>query len=80
MIVVRQLHDNEPDILTGSELDILVISGLNDNVLLSVNAIEGWTVASLELMSVVADSVADFFQESGWNAYLGGKWIGSSEV
>ncbi|NJI86992.1 hypothetical protein HCX89_21355 [Shewanella sp. Iso12] len=81
MIVVRKLSDKEPDILNGFEGHKLVITGLNDNVLLIVGAPEkGWTVEKLEAMNAIANSIADSSQESGWNAYLGDGWIGSSEV
>lgn len=73
-IIVRPQR-NEPDILSGQEHLPLTILDLTDNVVVVIPApSNGWNIEMLE--SVDCDEAAPF----GWNAYLGDRWIGSSEL
>lgn len=74
MIVTRKEHPKETDLLIGREHSRLVIKGLEDNVIETIQPSEPWTHEALEMFDY--DTIAPF----GWNAYLASNWIGSSEV
>lgn len=78
-IIARPLR-NEPDLLAGLERESLVITDLEENVMLRVEPQIDWTHELLEQMELVASSVASAFGHNTWNAYLGCQWIGSSEI
>lgn len=71
---ITDQRPREPDLLVGSEHAALDIRDLNGQLLLNVSApLTGWTHASLsEIQPPEAEEGAD--------AYLGGNWIGSTEV
>lgn len=78
-IIARPLR-NEPDLLAGLERESLVITDLEQNVMLRVEPQFEWTHELLEQMELVAYSAASVFGHNTWDAYLGGQWVGSSEV
>lgn len=79
-IIARPQNINEPDLLSGHENEALVITDLNDNVMMRIVSNSSWTFDLLEKMEHVACSVAEAHGHNTWNAYLGIAWIGSSEV
>ncbi|UGS48600.1 hypothetical protein JMT66_23265 (plasmid) [Kosakonia cowanii] len=71
---ITDQRPGEPDLIAGSEHATLEIRSLEGELLQSVAAPRmGWTHASL---SAVQPQEA----EEGADAYLGGSWIGSTEV
>lgn len=74
MIVVRPLHDTEPDLLVGYEHQALVIKDMDEKEIHRMDAPkDGWSHDKLETIDY--DSISP-----EWDAYLGNQWIGSSEV
>lgn len=74
MIVARPLHDSEPDLLVGYELQPLVVKDLDDKEIHRIDAPNnGWSHDELESIDYCSISPE-------WDAYLGSQWIGSSEV
>ena len=75
MIVTRPLHPGEPDLLTGNEREpVRFVS--DDAARREIARVPapalGWTHDALEAVSPP--------QASYWDAYLGIRWVGSSEV
>ncbi|MCK7657715.1 hypothetical protein [Shewanella sp. JNE4-2] len=76
MIIKRPIN-GESDCLKQIEVNSpLVVTDLDHNELLKLESpADGWTHESLESIS---DMLHSF--NTGWNAYLGTTWVGSSEV
>lgn len=71
---ITDQRPGETDILSGMERDTLEIRSLEGAILLNVPAPrKGWTHQSLT--AVQPDEAAE-----GAEAYLGGHWVGSTEV
>lgn len=76
MIVARKQSVTEEDLLLGSEQGCLIfISGAGDSLLQTPAPANGWTHDLLDAATLNAALNGEM-----WNAYLNGKWIGSSEV
>lgn len=72
-IIADRKSDKEPDILAGFEKkDLLLVSESGDQVVKAAPP-AGWTFATLEAAAIVELGEA-------WDAYLGDRWIGSTEV
>jgi len=76
MIVTRPLHPNEPDLLLGFETTPLLVECLDGKIQKEYSPKHKVVWTHDELESIDLDSV---FPE-GWNASLGGQFVGSSEV
>ncbi|MFA1240858.1 hypothetical protein ACCC84_21355 [Serratia odorifera] len=75
MIVTRPTSSKEPDLLCGYETAKLVVKDLSGaNATEYATPEQGWTHASLEAL----DLCVAF--PDGWDAFLGGEWVGSSEI
>lgn len=76
MIVARPLTQLEPDLLVGLEHKQLVFVGIFDGTLLARfdPPPDGWDYESLERVG------HNFESRDPWNAILGGRWVGSSEI
>lgn len=74
MIVARPQKAGEPDLLVGQERCSLRITTLAGNQELAAlqPPQEGWTHDALESVALPKDSA--------WNAFLGVRWVGSSEI
>lgn len=77
MLVSRPVYLHEPDLLQGHEEDDLCVYSLDGNLLMRQAApVTGWTHEKLDgLDQVLINQFPD-----GWDAWLGGQWVGSSEV
>lgn len=76
MIVTRPVTPTEPDLLVGAEHKTLHFIGILDGDVLGKfdPPAEGWDHAALERAARV------FEHRDPWNAILGDRWVGSSEV
>lgn len=75
MIVANPITSKELDLLAGNEYEVLSINDLCGDELASIKPVStGWTHD--KLLAIDIDSMAP----NGWDAYLGGEWIGCSEV
>jgi hypothetical protein len=73
MIVTRPITANEPDLLSGYENEPLILKDLDANELTRIEPVpDGWTHDMLESLELVAFEPFD--------AYLGSRWVGSSEI
>lgn len=76
MIVARPLTQQEPDLLVGFEHKQLVLVGTFDGALLARfdPPPGGWDHDSLERVT------EEFEHPDPWNAVLGDRWVGTSEL
>lgn len=74
MIVARPLNKSEPDLLKNNENETLKILNLDGVLMEEIEAVVPWTHDSLEAIDYYS------YSNEGWDAHLGDKWIGSSEV
>jgi hypothetical protein len=75
MIITRALNKGEKDLLIGFENEQLTIKCMDDKADIVIEPVDGfWTHEALEFIDYNKHS------PSGWDAYLGEKWIGSSEI
>jgi hypothetical protein len=78
-LFARPTRDFEPDLLAGHEADDLVVKGPGGDVIFRASPSASWTHDSIvqalnqpDVIRVVDGDVAD--------AYLGERWIGSTEI
>ncbi|EGQ8547891.1 hypothetical protein ACPHXT_004023 [Vibrio alginolyticus] len=78
MIISRPINQSEPDLLIGNEFSPIIIKDLDEQVIVTIEPSlpAGWTHDLLEQTNTYAQSISP----DGWEAYLGGQWIGSSEI
>ncbi|HAS8195750.1 TPA: hypothetical protein I7682_17870 [Vibrio vulnificus] len=76
MIVARPLLPGEPDLLKGNETAKLIITNLDGQVIGCFTPSGLWTHDELESFEFGKLDPENL----GWDAYLGERWIGSSEV
>lgn len=75
MLVAKPINDTEKDLLIGNESKELVIQDLDGHIVQKISApVNGWTHEILDKIDFSETSA------SGWDAFLGKQWIGSSEV
>ncbi|MCF2829720.1 MULTISPECIES: hypothetical protein [unclassified Pseudoalteromonas] len=75
MGIVTRAQPGEDDLLIGTEAENLIIKDLGEKLVKIIAPPSGvWTHDSLEAIDYYKIS------KTGWNAYLGAHWIGSSEV
>lgn len=78
MIITRPLRESEQDHLIGYESQTLVIKDLDDKFIKHIQPPkDGWSHVALEQLEFSGVFLSHC--PNGWNAYLGNKWIGSSE-
>ncbi len=74
MIVSRPLTPKEPDLLIGQKHQTLIFKDIDGAVIRAMLPPKsGWSHDLLE-------RVVNYVCADTWDAYLGTKWIGSSEV
>ncbi len=74
---ITDIQGAEPDILSSVYREDLYIKSLSDEVIEIIPAPKiGWTHKSLEASAVNINELAG----EGADAYLGGVWVGSTEV
>jgi hypothetical protein len=79
-IVIRPVRVGEGDLLAGRENADLIVKGSTGNVLFRSAPPAPWTRNAIVSLLGRAD-VVRFVQREGYgDAYLGDRWIGSSEV
>ena len=73
-LVLRSKSVNEVDLLIGHEFNDFIIK--RDDVVMNVITadVEGWTHEKLEAIDCYV------FSPHCWDAFLGDKWVGSSEL
>ncbi|MFL9876729.1 hypothetical protein [Paraburkholderia megapolitana] len=79
-LVVRRIREDERDLLAGWEHEPLFLRDLAGHSTLRIDPEPMWSHDSLEAAISRAD-VQQFVKVNfGADAFLGGRWIGSSEV
>ena len=80
MLIARPVRAGETDLLLGNEREPLFLRDLAGQVTLRIDPPTAWTHESLT--AAVESEVAKEFaaEHFGADAYLGGLWVGSSEV
>lgn len=79
-LVARPVSAGETDLLHWNEREPLFLRDLAGQATLRIDPAAAWTHDSLEA-AVKREDVKSFAKEHfGADAYLGGQWIGSSEV
>lgn len=79
-IVTRPLRVGEADLLTGREHANLIVKGAAGHVLFRSVPSAPWTHAAL-LSLLSREDVVRLVQSEGYgDAYLGDRWVGSTEV
>ncbi|CAB3740225.1 hypothetical protein LMG22037_06372 [Paraburkholderia phenoliruptrix] len=80
MLIARPVRDGETDLLPGNEREPLFLRSLAGQVTLRIDPTTPWTHESL-VAAVESEAAKAFASEHfGADAYLGGLWVGSSEV
>lgn len=79
-IVARPTHGSECDLLAGNERETLVVRDLAGRHWLSIEPLPEWSHDTLESIASRADVVEFVVKHFGADAFLGGRWVGSSEV
>jgi hypothetical protein len=79
-LIARPMRESEPDLLAGWEHAPLFLRDLAGQATLRIDPDPMWSHDSLEAIIRRAD-VREFVSvHAGADAFLGGRWIGSSEV
>lgn len=79
-LVARPIREDEPDLLAGWEHEPLFLRALAGHTTLRFDPEPMWSHDSLEAAMSRAD-VRQFVKiDFGADAFLGGRWIGSSEA
>jgi hypothetical protein len=79
-LLARPMRESEPDLLAGWEHEPLFLRDLAAQTTLRIDPVPMWSHDSLDAVINRAD-VREFVRvHGGADAFLGGRWIGSSEV
>lgn len=77
MIVTRPQSQQEPDLLAGNEFAMLVFKDSEGGIMYEYPPpATGWTHGRLEAVAAEVTQHARW----AWEAWLNGRWVGSSEV
>jgi hypothetical protein len=79
-LVARPLRRGEPDLLTGNEREPLFLRALGGQATFRINPALTWTHDGLDAAAEREDVSAFVTEHFGADAFLGGRWVGSSEV
>ncbi|CAG9235620.1 conserved hypothetical protein [Paraburkholderia tropica] len=79
-LIARPLRPGEPDLLAGNEREPLFLRALGGQATLRIDPAPTWTHEELDAAAGRVDVMAFATEHFGADAFLGGRWIGSSEV
>ncbi|EED97255.1 hypothetical protein L0Z42_29450 [Burkholderia multivorans] len=79
-LIARPIRAGEPDLLTGHEREPLFLRDLGGQATLRIAPASAWTHDALDAAVEREDVIAFVGENFGADAFLGGRWIGSSEV
>jgi hypothetical protein len=79
-IIARPVRVDERDLLVGNEAEPLFLRDLSGRKTLRVDAAPRWSHETLDAVVLRADVVEFVKSNYGADAFLGGQWIGSSEI
>lgn len=79
-VIAQPVTDAEADLLVGNERAAFVLKDLCGAVLLVIAPEDPWTHMSLRSLADSAAITARVAQSGGADAFLGGVWIGGTEV
>ncbi|QSL63980.1 hypothetical protein G0D86_29790 (plasmid) [Burkholderia multivorans] len=79
-LIARPSRAGEPDLLTGNEREPLFLRALGGQATLRIVPASPWTHDALDAAAEREDVIAFVEENFGADAFLGGRWIGSSEV
>ncbi|MEX3845584.1 hypothetical protein [Paraburkholderia sp. BR10882] len=79
-IVALPSRAGEPDLLIGNERKPFILVDLAGEATLRIDPAPAWSHSTLHAVPDRPDVKAFVSEHFGADAYLGGQWIGSSEV
>ncbi|MCA8143576.1 hypothetical protein [Burkholderia multivorans] len=79
-LIAKPIRAGEPDLLTGNEREPLFIRALGGQATLRIAPAQAWTHYALDAVAEREDVIAFVKVNFGADAFLGRRWIGSSEV
>ncbi|ENG0264647.1 MULTISPECIES: hypothetical protein [Burkholderia cepacia complex] len=79
-LIARSIRAGEPDLLAGNEREPLFLRALGGQATLRIAPASAWMHDALDAAAEREDVIAFVKDNFGADAFLGGRWIGSSEV